>query len=166
MSALNRHLILLRHAAAKSYSAEGDHGRPLKSKGLDQARDVGRWLQRRGLSVDAILLSTSRRTVETAQALAEEVAQALPAPQQSRALYLAESGDILALIRQTAAGVGCLMVIGHNPGLSMLAAQLAPTLQGRGLVKGGLAMLQFEGSWQTLGRGGARLEAWREPFGD
>lgn len=166
MPALNRHLILLRHAAAKADSADGDHGRPLKAKGLDQARDVGRWLARRGLPIDAVLLSSSLRTVETAQGLAEGLGQALPSLQESRALYLAEPAGILALIRQTPAPIGGLLVIGHNPGLSMLAGQLAPSAYGRGLVKGGLALFEIRSDWAQLSAASSRLQVWREPFED
>ncbi len=166
MPALNRHLILLRHAAAKDDSPEGDHGRPLKSKGLAQARDVGEWLARRELSIDAVLLSSSRRTRETAQGVAEGMGRALPRAQESRAMYLAEPAAILTLIRRSSPAVGCLLVIGHNPGLSLLAGQLAPSASGRGLVKGGLALFEVETGWEALGPASSRLAAWREPYAD
>jgi phosphohistidine phosphatase len=71
-----------------------------------------------------VLVSTSARPVQPA----DLVLRALAVPPRADyrdALYLAETGKILAIIQGLPAKTGAVMVIGHNPGLEELATLLA-----------------------------------------
>ena len=120
-----KRLYILRHAkAAPGEPGQDDHARALTLRGVADAEQVARYLQKNGAEFDRVLVSTSARTVQTA----DLVLRALEAPPRADyrdALYLAEAGKILAMIQGLPARTGTVMVIGHNPGLEELATFLA-----------------------------------------
>jgi phosphohistidine phosphatase len=116
-------LILLRHAKAESVSSTGrDFDRGLSDRGHRDAAIIGRVLAQAGYAPDLVLVSSARRAVETW----EGVAPAFPAAdvQESRALYLA-TREQLAEAADEGLAAGCVMIIGHNPGLHEFALMLA-----------------------------------------
>ena len=117
-------LILLRHGKADADSASGrDFDRALTERGRRDAALVARNLAAAGLIPDLVLVSPAVRAAQTWDA----AAAAFPGArvQQTPELYDITSGEILALARSEGAGVGTVMVVGHNPGLGQLAAWLA-----------------------------------------
>jgi phosphohistidine phosphatase len=120
-----KRLYILRHAkAAPGEPGQDDHARALTLKGIADAEQVARYLQKNGAELDRVLVSTSARTVQTADLVLRELALA-PRADYRDALYLAELGKLLAMIQGLPARTGTVMVIGHNPGLEELAAFLA-----------------------------------------
>jgi phosphohistidine phosphatase len=69
------------------------------------------------------LCSTARRTVETYDALKEVVGEEIPVLFED-GIYLAEAEKLKDRLRWLDDSVKAVMVIGHNPGLAQLAAQL------------------------------------------
>lgn len=66
-------LLLIRHATAEAHGLPGgDFVRHLVEKGHEQARRVGRFLNKHGLVPDVLLTSPVIRAKETADLLAEE----------------------------------------------------------------------------------------------
>jgi len=116
-------LLLIRHAKAASYGAEpGDHGRPLATKGTDQARKLASQLQAANVFVDLALVSTALRTAQTWQWLFQ--GKAGNEAQFIEELYLASAEQIERQIELNKKSFQTLAVIGHNPGLSVLAWKL------------------------------------------
>ncbi len=120
---MKRRLILMRHAKAEAASGQGDHGRPLSARGRAEALEATRRMV--ALSrPDAALVSDSRRTRQTLESAAPALPPALPC-RFTRAIYGASAAAILAEAQQTSDDVGCLLVVGHNPGIGDLARSLA-----------------------------------------
>lgn len=117
-------LTLLRHAKS-SWDDEtlSDFDRPLSKRGRKAAPIVGQALARCGSAPDCILCSTSERTRETLKLVREHLpGSALVRYEDS--LYHALPEVLLEHI-QTRAGLAThLMLVGHNPGLEILAAHL------------------------------------------
>ncbi len=115
-----RTLHLLRHAEAhwSSPGGGGDRGRPLSSRGVQQARGVGKHLRTAG--IDLILASSATRTLQTAEALG------LSVPVWSRdEIYDAGARDILAEIMTVPDDYHRVLVVGHAPGIPALVHGLA-----------------------------------------
>ncbi|MFB9183256.1 histidine phosphatase family protein [Dactylosporangium sucinum] len=150
-----RTLILLRHAkAADPDDYATDIERPLSARGHRDAAAAGGWLRGAGLAPDLVLCSTAVRTRETLQELAVD---SVPVVYEQR-IYHGPAPDTLDLIQQTDADVATLLVIGHNPTLSILSDLLAPdALPDTGLATSGIAVHRFEGTWRDLEN--ARLAA-------
>jgi phosphohistidine phosphatase len=125
-SQARRRLLLLRHAKSSwSEPNAADFDRPLNERGRNSAPTVGRKLREEKITVDWILASTARRVQETLELL-------LPAWGWSgqihwdRQLYLASPETTLQNLSALAEEQWqTILVVGHNPGLSQLSAQLS-----------------------------------------
>jgi phosphohistidine phosphatase len=120
-------LWLLRHAEA----ADGapDDERPLTERGVRQAEAAGLALARLGEHIDICLTSPKRRAVQTAELACEPLGVEIrPEP-----ALAGEPFDVRELI----AGLGTVLLVGHDPSFSMLVHDLTGA-QTR-MKKGGLA---------------------------
>jgi len=140
-----RQLWLLRHADAEPHGARVDAQRRLTQRGVDQARAAGAAIARLGGEFDAVLVSPKVRAIQTA----ELAADAWSAEQKSRLEHygpLAEevhADEVLELLGQLPPD-GRLMLVGHEPYLSGLVAEL--TGSSVDLKKGGLAAVRLDGA--------------------
>lgn len=119
----NADILLWRHADAQAINHENseDLARPLSAKGQRQARIIAGWLKQY-LAADAkILVSPALRATQTADALAREyqIDQHL-APETPLLTVI----NALELALQTPPHSGQILIVGHQPWLGSLAAQL------------------------------------------
>ncbi len=144
--------LLLRHAeAALPHGKQDDFDRALTRKGEAAARALHDWLVARALRVDEVLCSPAVRARSTLTlVLPAQTDQAQLPP----ALYLADADTIIASLRAQPAR-GRLLLIGHNPGLELAAAQLCGWMPPRSLAPGALLRLAVAGDGRC-----ALLEAW------
>jgi phosphohistidine phosphatase len=115
-------LILIRHAKSSWDDPFGDdHERVLNKRGRASATAIGTWMAAEAYSPDIVLCSDAARTQETAELV---LASLNPAPklQLSGRIYHASPDTILDLIQQQTTQT--VAVIGHNPGIGMLANAL------------------------------------------
>lgn len=166
---MTRHLVLLRHAKS-SWDEDGlaDHGRPLAPRGRRAVEALRRHLAGTDIAPDLVLCSTATRAVETWEGVAPAFPPATPV-ELSPELYGAGAGDLVRRLRQLAE-VGCVLVVGHNPGLEDLAAGLVGSgpddLLRRLHTKfptGALATLDVPGAWADLRWGTAELVGYVVP---
>jgi phosphohistidine phosphatase len=154
-----RQLWLLRHAEAEPHGTRPDSERRLTRRGEQQARAAGIAIQSLAVAFDEVLFSPKVRAAKTAELAAEGWSS------QQRALLrehppLAGGFDVLQGL-DALAGVpaedGRLLLVGHEPDLSLLAGGLTG---GRiDLKKGGLAVVRLEGGAQRLeGEASPRLD--------
>jgi len=163
-------LYLVRHGSSSTRAGGDDHERSLTPKGERDARGLGVHLTRRGARPEIALCSSARRAVETLDGILVEL-PALPERLVVRELYLAAAEQLLDEICSVDDAVNELMVVGHNPGVGMLAARLAgageATLRERlerGFPAGGLAELGFDGDgWRASRPGAGTLHAFYTP---
>lgn len=78
---------------------------------------MGRWLKERGHVPDEVLCSTARRTMETFEGLGIEAPISF-----TRHLYHASAATMLQVLQGAAAP--CVLMLGHNPGIAGLAAEV------------------------------------------
>jgi len=120
-------LYLVRHAKSSwDDPAVSDIDRPLNKRGLRDAPFMGALLAGMGEIPDVIVTSTANRAGSTARLLAE--AFGLPAPRVvgMRPLYTASPGTILGVVRELDDGFTRAMIVGHNPGVTQAAGEIAP----------------------------------------
>lgn len=124
------------------------------------------------LAPDVVLVSTSRRTVQTLEAL--EPWADTPLVDRLDSLYLAPAPAMLKAIQEVGATARSVLVIGHNPGVHDLAmllvgAQAAsfdnPDIRrlAEGFPTGALAEFTVTVPWQALGEGSGRLARFLRP---
>ena len=111
-------LILMRHAkSAWDNPNLTDHDRPLNDRGHASAVAMGDWLRARGHVPDAVVSSSSTRTLQTFGSLGFDV----PAS-YTRTLYHAGPEVMMDVLRDQTAP--CILMLGHNPGIADFAARL------------------------------------------
>lgn len=119
-------LALLRHAKSSwDDPALDDFERPLNERGRQTAPLMGRLLAAAKFVPDVVLCSTSKRTRQT---LEHVMPHLTPSPRDvtfEDELYLASPDGILGCVRRVDAAARKVLVIGHNPGMHMLACRLA-----------------------------------------
>ncbi len=153
-----RRLTLMRHAR-QSGLATRDHDRPLTADGRDDAHRVG--VRLAALGPDAIptrvLSSTALRCRETWRSVAAALGDASGIEVSFEAgLYNASAMALQGEIAAADEAVEHLLLLAHNPGISVLGLELA---QGGGedveALRGGFtpattAHFEIEGPWSTL----------------
>ena len=83
-------------------------------------------------------------------------------------LYGATDGGLLERLRRVADGSDTVALIGHNPGIHELAIALGGSGEDLERMRakfptGALAVLEFDGPWRRLARGGARVASFVTP---
>ena len=170
---MKKTLYLMRHAKSewRDPSLE-DFDRPLNARGSRAAPAMGVYLRTTFEKPDHVLCSAAKRAVQTWHLVAPELAPGI-AVTWSDDLYLATAAAILKAIGALAPpDAATLLVIGHNPGMELLAAGLAgpgsdadalSRLQGK-FPTAALAVLNFDvREWKDLRAGRGRLTHFVRP---
>ena len=158
-------LAILRHAEAVPLAGGGDVERELTPAGRTMAERMGRYFRRQGFKPDLTLVSPSKRTRQTFEAMqrgAEEKFEVSFLPD----LYSASLSTLEDLLADAPKEAKFLLLIGHNPGL----AEFANALAGKGKrselarMRGHfptpcLAVIDFDAkNWKKVERGEGKLE--------
>ena len=149
-------IYLLRHAHAGNPDewAADDAERPLSAKGRKQAERLGRFLVERGFKPDAIVSSPKVRALQTAEVVARHLGADV---QTDRRLAGYLDIDGLARVVEEAGG-GRVVLVGHDPDFSELAATLTGA-QDLPMKKGALARIDVT---SPMREGGGELR-WLVP---
>jgi phosphohistidine phosphatase len=149
-----RFVYLLRHAKSSWKTGLPDHERPLAPRGRRAADAIREYLREQRIEPELVLCSTARRARETFERIEPSLGKA--SVRIEPALYGAGKDALLDRIRRIPDAVGSVMLIGHNPGMQLLALELArPAAELRELQAkyptAALATLAFsDTSWRAL----------------
>jgi phosphohistidine phosphatase len=114
-------LTLLRHAKSSwNDPVARDFDRPLNKRGQKAARTIGREMRSRGLEFDHVVASPAARVVETLADVGEGYGSPIE-PVYDQRVYLAPVSTLVDLIHETDDSADRLLIVGHNPGLELLA---------------------------------------------
>ena len=118
-----RRLIVMRHAKSSWEEPDlDDHDRPLNKRGIRDAPRIADAIHDRGWSPDLILVSSSKRTLQTLSEMSYRFGQV---PSQIRSgIYHATVNDLL-LELEDMVQEGTTMILGHNPGSEILVNHLS-----------------------------------------
>jgi phosphohistidine phosphatase len=144
-----RQLLVLRHAKS-SWAEAGldDWQRPLNERGLRDAPRVGEWLRAQSLVPDLIITSDAVRARTTAQMVAKSAGYGGELVVEP-SLYLATPDDVIAVLNGAPDTARSVMIVGHNPVLEDLIAQL--TGEHHGMPTAALVHLSVPiASWSDL----------------
>lgn len=165
-------LAILRHAKSSWDQPKlDDFDRPLNERGRRAAPIMGQMLASMKFAPDVVLCSPAKRTRETLEAIASDIASAKPIVRFDDPLYLATPDTMLDCLRRAGADAKRILLIGHNPGLHALAAALARSGDAAQLARlqehfptAALAVISFDGdSFANIDSGGGHLETFITP---
>lgn len=120
-----RRLVLLRHAKAEPSGSVADALRPLALVGRKQATRIGPALVELGVVPEVVLCSDAVRTRQTWDLLKVGLGDSEPEVTISGDVYTAGVEEILALVAAVDPRVRTVLVVGHEPVMSAVAAYLA-----------------------------------------
>lgn len=165
--------MLLRHAKAEPHSGS-DHERALAPRGRSQALEVGRRLAALGWAPQLVLVSDALRTRQTWAGVARGLGALAPDPGGVEILAELYDSSPRSALRLVATRAGQaehtdatrrVLVVGHEPVMSMLAGLLASRetdpatleLVRHGIPTAARCVLEVTGRWEDLGPRSARL---------
>ena len=162
-----RRLILLRHAKSDWPAGIADHERPLGKRGRKDGPRIGEAMATRGLVPAQAIVSTALRTRQTWDLVKPALGDV---PERFEAkIYEADPATILKVIRATPPSVPSLLVVGHNPGLELVAAHLAASCEDRAVLTtkfptGAFAVIDFNTkAWSDVAQGQGTLALFMIP---
>jgi phosphohistidine phosphatase len=160
-----KQLTLLRHAKSSWDDRRlADHDRALDPRGLRDAPWIGARLAELGLKPSLLLTSSALRARQTTDLV--EVALRNPAleVQVDAEIYLASPGELLSVLSEQSDDVSNLVLIGHNPGLTILTNMLLPDLKLDNLPTAGAVSLRCDtDSWQDIDAANISLAFYEYP---
>ena len=151
-------LLIVRHAKSDwKDESLSDFDRPLNSRGKKNAPEMGLRMKRHGFQPDLIWSSAAKRAKRTAKLIAKSIAYAEDKIVFDENLYHAGRRSLLEQIKQQEDKYEFIMLVGHNPGLSMLASELG-SITIDNIPTSGMAMLNFQvNSWSEINLGSGSL---------
>jgi phosphohistidine phosphatase len=162
--------MLLRHAKSSWADATlEDHDRPIQEKGRGRAGNLAAWLDDRAIGADLVLCSTALRTRQTLEVVLPVLGS--PEVRFEPSIYEADADTLLKLVRSVGEEHERVLLVGHDPGLQLLAARLAMTATGDALERlkrkyptSAFALLSFgDASWAGLAPGMGHLALFQVP---
>ena len=157
-------LFLVRHAKSDWHAASAcDFQRPLNDRGLKAAPLMGQRLQAKSMKPDAILASPATRAKQTAELMALEMDYPQEKIGWEQTIYGASCDDLLALIHAAPSHDQSLMLVGHNPTMTIMANQLAgDTLSN--IPTCGVYVIEFDlDDWRAVNKGLGRCLFYETP---
>jgi phosphohistidine phosphatase len=155
---MSHDLILIRHAKSDYPPGVADHDRPLNARGMRDAPRIGAWLAARAAQepreVTCVLVSTARRAQLTwllASGAMGAAASSWVDHDEPR-IYEASAHALSAVLGELRESCRSAVVVGHNPGLDDLVADLTDPAERAssgfpGFKTSTIAVLRTEDEW-------------------
>ncbi len=148
-------LFILRHAQkAKEY--KDDYTRELSEQGMQDAKQMAQNLAQKGVKLDGILASSAIRTKQTAEIFAKN----LNFNQNiiyNQTLYSGYANEILQILSYTYDDTQNLLLVGHNPAVSILAMSLTDEFR-EDMQMCSVVQIDFNcNSWLDIGKHNAKF---------
>jgi phosphohistidine phosphatase len=119
-----KELWLLRHAKSDRKADVSDIDRPLKKRGLRDAKNIGAWLKKQHLIPDALLSSPAKRAIETVRIIYQELHVAGLVIQEDSRLYATGIEQLKMVLASCPETTQRVLLVGHNPELEDLLTHL------------------------------------------
>lgn len=172
-----RRLVLIRHAKSDHPPGVPDHDRPINDRGRRDAAALGSWLADAlpapGIDATAIVVSSAERAQQTwsvARSAAGEAWGSLVTLTDPDVYEASPSTLRSVALRHDTAEL--ILIVGHNPGMGLLARELTEVSAARTVLADGfptstVAILQTDRDWSTALEGTAamRLSSFATPRG-
>jgi phosphohistidine phosphatase len=120
-----KQITIVRHAHAERHHADGeDFERGLDKRGRREAEQMAELSHALGVRPDHIVSSPAVRAISTAKEFARSLGFPLQKIRHDDRIYLADRPTLVTVLQSTPAACRHVLLVGHNPGVSRLAAWL------------------------------------------
>ncbi len=161
---MSKYLFIIRHAKTEEIQAgQEDFDRKLRPRGHSDAKQMSEVLIDLGQKPDKIYCSPAMRTKQTAKIFCEELSFNLEEVTYEPSIYEASLRALLQVLADFDAASERVFLIGHNPGLCMLADFLTGA-NIYDLPTSGIICIRFEiDTWEEISKGLGHLEWLKTP---
>jgi phosphohistidine phosphatase len=119
-------LSLLRHAKSSRDNPDlDDFDRPLASRGLRDAPEMGKRLAGRGIRPALIVTSPAKRALQTARLISHEIGVPARKLREDDRIYMGGVPALIGVIRELDDAIGHVLLVGHNPGFTDLVNRIS-----------------------------------------
>ncbi len=145
-------LVLLRHAKSDwGYEALKDIDRHLNERGYEDAYFMSDWYEKNMLLPDLIISSSANRALNTAFIFARRFSIPESKVRIEEGIYESASPNLLNIISQLDNNNSCVMLFGHNPGITNLANELNKELMFDNIPTCGIVCIEFDiKNWKDI----------------
>jgi len=120
-----KHLSIVRHAHAEKLGSDiEDFERRLDKRGRKEAEQMAELAHALGVRADYIVSSPAVRAISTAKEFARSLGYPLQKIRHDDRIYLAERTTQASILKASPPSARHVLIVGHNPGISRLAAWL------------------------------------------
>lgn len=109
-----RQIILIRHAKSSWEHDVIDHERPLKQRGVNDAKIIAKELKNHNLKIDKVIVSDAQRTQQTAEIMIPVIKVHQSIVSFSHKLYDFAGYNLTEVVKSCNNDINTLMVFGHN----------------------------------------------------
>lgn len=154
-----KQLLLIRHAKAENtIHGVKDIERVLTSEGVRSALKTGVLIKEKGLSIQQLISSSSKRTLMTSEYLLERLLLDQNQITVSEELYLASLRIWLQEINKLDDEMNCIVMVGHNPEISYLIEYLTKE-NVDAIPPAGSVLISFQlDTWKAVSEGLGSIE--------
>ncbi len=153
---MTKYLILMRHANASNV-AEVDLKRELTPQGISRVAEQCEKFKKTGIKPELILTSHATRARQTAQ-LVSTAFYNVKITEWPELYDDLTTHDFLRLVKTINPELNAVVLVGHNPTMSMVASRLLG--KNLGFEPANMAVLSFNGVWLNAEPGMFKLEDW------
>lgn len=122
-------IVLIRHAKTETDSASGkDFDRALTKRGINDAHEMGKRLKEKNMLPDQIIASPAMRTTQTSSLMADATAYDKNTVRYVDKLYHCNSQVFEDVITSLPDEANTVFIIAHNPGITIFANEIIPSL--------------------------------------
>ena len=148
-----RTIYLIRHAKSSHKDTSlTDFDRPLMKKGKAAAVLMGEKLMNRGIILDKMIISPSKRTKSTAKRIAKGLTFEKDSIQHDTIIYKCKTQELISIIRNVDPEYKSVAIIGHNPSTIQAANHFQKDTIFTAVPTCGVIAIRFESaSWSNLG---------------
>lgn len=158
-------LFLVRHGEADGNAQENDIDRNLTLRGQDEVAQVAHAMKERFVHADILMCSTAQRSRVTSLLLAQSLGFPTDKIKIESDIYRSDVNTLLDLIALQDNNLNSMVITGHNPTLTELAALLAMDFNEM-LPTAGCVGLNFRAkTWEELVPSSAKLTFFISPDG-
>ena len=114
------HLFVLRHGKASDGELSGDFDRSLTVTGVEQAKQIGEWMNVHDLKPDVVFSSPAKRALMTTEIVAGKLNIEPQKIHLTSKIYEADLDALLEVLASCSAKNRKVLLVGHNPSLEYL----------------------------------------------
>jgi phosphohistidine phosphatase len=157
-------LLLIRHAKAVQSIDLKDFDRNLTEKGIDNAKNMGKFLSKLDTSLDLAICSPAIRAKETMEIIFDKM-KIKPKIIYNELIYDNDEKKIINLIKDTDNSINTLAIIGHNPSMENITILLTKQkFPHENFSTCGVALIEFDiKSWDEIKNETGKLILFKTP---